>query len=635
MARELNFRSSRRFLALAEEDLAALVLRARRGADGSSESSRFLLTFPPLQPKFAQLLHALLVRFDLTFAVQGWGDERRLTAEATRSKGLLPALRCEHFLAAAGLPEFPGSLAAVAASEVEATDAAGVPEEAKRAEEEEDAFVPEHDDREKAAPATPVKRKRGRQGYSGGGGGMRGWSSEEESDPEPARASKADARRAPKGKEATQRVTRGRGFLSEAEQAASAAKTQADEDLPIRCRLRGDYEHYAIDPEDTWRPHRKPYVELLSEGWEFSHAWSFEPEHNPNRPPPPRGDPGGVGTWRVEHAAERYFAVALGGQSQDMRRWLSGRSGAGEEPYVLEFRLAEEERRWDYRFARVAKLSSATWRPLAWSCDRHTVFWLACFVGREDGKNYLQAGLDIFPEKRFFSARLASFPKMMGFGLPAGAPGPFFVRDVVLFGRGALRPAPFAGRDHLVEVPLTRREAEKALRKERLSGEVLALTAETDDKEKENKENPPGKTPWRKMFSDGILEPPAEKPVKPEESEAPMPCCLVVCESSDRATAAAEKLKGQVIPGLPKTWPPQDAGSNGVEAAKQILETQEKVWQSLRSETVREVGLFKEHLARGTRHLEGTRIARSAAMRMIISGLSGAAPLPNPPRAGV
>ncbi|OLP81888.1 hypothetical protein AK812_SmicGene37513 [Symbiodinium microadriaticum] len=203
------------------------------------------------------------------------------------------------------------------------------------------------------------------------------------------------------------------------------------------------------------------------------------------RPPPPRGDPGGLYyplqgeeeaqrfccAYEVEHAAERYFAVALGGQSQDMRRWLSGRSGAGEEPYVLEFRLAEEERRWDYRFARVAKLSSATWRPLAWSCDRHTVFWLACFVGREDGKNYLQAGLDIFPEKRFFSARLASFPKMMGFGLPAGAPGPFFVRDVVLFGRGALRPAPFAGRDHLVEVPLTRREAEKALRKERLSGE--------------------------------------------------------------------------------------------------------------------------------------------------------------------
>ncbi|CAE7250398.1 unnamed protein product, partial [Symbiodinium microadriaticum] len=61
---------------------------------------------------------------------------------------------------------------------------------------------------------------------------------------------------------------------------------------------------------------------------------------------------------------------------------------------------------------------------------------------------------------------------------------------------------------------------------------VLALTAETDDKEKENKENPPGKTPWRKMFSDGILEPPAEKPAKPEESEDPMPCCLVVCESS-------------------------------------------------------------------------------------------------------
>ncbi|CAE7366597.1 unnamed protein product [Symbiodinium natans] len=713
----------------------------RVGAEGAPR-----LTFPPLQPKFAQLLHALLVRFDLAFTVQGWGDERRVTVEATRSRGLLPALRCEHFLSAAGLTQCPRRLADVGACEVEA---ASFSEPTRRAEDEEP-FVPEHDDREKAAPTTPVKRKRDQQGYGGGGGGMRGWSSEEESDEKPAPASKADARRAPKA--ANHRVTRGRGFLSESEQAAAAPPS--DEDAPIRCRLRGDYEHYAIDPEDTWRPHRKPYVELLSEAWEFSHAWSFEPEHNPNRPAPPKGDPGGVATFRVEHASERSFSVAVGGQSQDMRRWLSGRSGAGEEPYVLELRVVEEERRWDFRFGRVSKLGSATWRPLLWSCERHTIFWLACFVGREDGKNYLQAGLDIFPEKRFFSARLASFPKMLGFGVPAGSPGPFFVRDVVLFGRGALRAAPFAGRDHFVEVPLTRRQAEAALRKEKLAVEVFALSGE-DEEEKETREDL-GRTPWRKMFSDGILDAPAPAEAK-EPSKA---LCLVACESSENprilahssaqlpsspvpkmpsspargdcrkkgegaghlgvksavtlparrlavanepSSRSRRKFGNQVVPGLLKVWPPPDAGAaaDGVEAldglqgvggfrvsgrlffrsiprildkgafccghrriealgvaAKQFLDSQEKApeprfelarfigfgaLQALSAETVREVGLFKElytlwyfteHLIRTTRHLEGSRIARSAAMppwlerfeyeelrRMILSGV--------------
>lgn len=100
-----------------------------------------------------------------------------------------------------------------------------------------------------------------------------------------------------------------------------------------------------------------------------------------------------------------------------------------QEPYVLEFRILEMEqqpwpqkeylppdgsRQWEFRFSRCSQLRDATWRPLPWSCERHSVFWMACFVA--EGKNYLHLGLENFPEKRFFSARLARFPRAVGFG---------------------------------------------------------------------------------------------------------------------------------------------------------------------------------------------------------------------------
>ncbi|CAJ1338656.1 unnamed protein product [Effrenium voratum] len=518
-----------------------------------------------------------LVRFDLIFVVQGWGDERRLIAEATASKGVLPALRCDDFLAAAGLERLPKRLEdAVTPSEVESDEA-----ERREASESD-----EHDrDRDKERDGAEARTKRQRQGYSSG---MRGWSSEEsDSDHE------AQERRPQKG----ERVMKGRGFLPE------AAPPKMEESA-VRCRLRGDYEPYAIDPDDTWRPHRKPYVELLH-GWEFSHAWSFEPEHNPKRPLPSAGDPGGVATWRVEHAAERSFLVALGSQSQEMRRWLGSGRGPGEEPYLLEFRILEAEEQWEFRFSRCTKQADAKWRPLPWSSERHTVFWLAGFLGQDD-KIYLHAGLDNFPEKRFFSARLASFPKALGF---AGGPGasPFFIRDIVLFGRGALRRAPFAGRDHLVEAPLPRRRALARLKELRLRCEVVAVAEGQEDIAE--KEKPPARTPWRTMFSAGILE--GEQP-EDGPSEATQSVCLVICTSAEQAAEAAQALSGQVVPGVQKTWPLANAGEvPGPKAAKQLLEAQAEAWHGLHPDTVRELGLFKEHLERNTRHLEGTRIARS------------------------
>jgi len=93
----------------------------------------------------------------------------------------------------------------------------------------------------------------------------------------------------------------------------------------------------------------------------------------------------------------------------------------------------------------------------------------------------------------------------------------------------------------------------------------------------------------------------------------------VICSSSEQATKVAKILGAKVIPGICKTWPIGNDLS-GPEAAKQLLEIQTEEWRSLHPDAIRELGLFKEHLERNTRHLEGTRIARSAAMRMIISG---------------
>lgn len=148
---------------------------------------------------------------------------------------------------------------------------------------------------------------------------------------------------------------------------------------------------------------------------------------------------------------------------------------------MLEFRILEMEqqpwpqkeylppdgsRQWEFRFSRCSQLRDAKWRPLPWSCERHSVFWMACFVA--EGKNYLHLGLENFPEKRFFSARLARFPRAVGFGPSKAAwielatrisgldfedRRSFFIRDIVFFGRGALKGTPYAGRDHIVEAP--------------------------------------------------------------------------------------------------------------------------------------------------------------------------------------
>lgn len=92
------------------------------------------------------------MRFDLAFAVQGWGDERRVVAEATARKGrgphpgpapsargLIPVLRCEDFLVGEAARE---GLQMLGPSELEA------PKEAQKGSEEE--YQPQHDDREEA-----------------------------------------------------------------------------------------------------------------------------------------------------------------------------------------------------------------------------------------------------------------------------------------------------------------------------------------------------------------------------------------------------------------------------------------------------------------------------------------------------
>ena len=73
-----------------------------------------------------------------------------------------------------------------------------------------------------------------------------------------------------------------------------------------------------------------------------------------------------------------------------------------------------DSRQWEFRFSRCSQSTEAKWRPLPWCLERHSVFWMACFVA--EGRNYLHLGLDDFPEKRFFSARLARLPKAVGFG---------------------------------------------------------------------------------------------------------------------------------------------------------------------------------------------------------------------------
>ncbi|CAK0890190.1 unnamed protein product [Prorocentrum cordatum] len=424
---------------------------------------------------------------------------------------------------------------------------------------------------------------------------MRGWSDDEDeaSDPRPRHAVAAAS-----GSGAG-RSMRGRGFLPSSDQEAGEAP-----DTPaLRCALRGDYEKYTIDPEDTWRPQRKPYVEL-QDGWEFSNAWSLRPEDGPERLPRDPGPLVGVACWRVDHAEAQAFQVAFASSSREARGWLEGRGGRGEEPCVLELRPCCAGRRWDFRFARASALQAAGWRPLPWAEPRRTSFWAATFPA-EGGRRYLCAGVGAFPERRFFAARVAAEPQVVGFGA-RGALAAFHVRDIVVFGRGSLLGSPFAGRDHFVEAPAAGcREALSALEEAGLREAVL------------------GAVPLAPAGDEGA------------DANAG---CLLVCRSPGRAAAVAGALGrgARALVSSQWTWPPEDLDDSaaGPEAAKRFADGAAELWRSLRAGTVRELALFGELLARQTRHCEGTRLARGAALRLILGGLSGPASAPQPPRAG-
>ncbi|CAE8626820.1 unnamed protein product [Polarella glacialis] len=708
VVRELNFRSSRRFLRLAEEDLAALLLlragsfesggsfesrgrgeasSAGLGADAGADagqdppplrSRRFVLSFPPLKPKFAQLLHATVVRFDLPFTLQGWGDERHLIVEASSSsssgpaaRGRLPVVRYDDFLVGLTTGLLP-SLAQLPPAEIQLVVAPVLEPVVAEQQASHRASASEGEVPPKRETTPPAKRQRGGRfgrggggGGCGGGGGMRGWSSEESEGSE-AEATKDGVRpRAAGGLPQSSglagladgsaahtagRVMRGRGFLPDEGEMSSSTAAAGEEEALVRCVLRGDYGAFAIDPEDNWRPHRKPYVELQSQGWEFSKAWSFEPEARPPSDAKLRlermasrrdaeadnnndKESCGVMTWRIEHASLaglETFQVAFGGQPQEMRRWLSGREGrAEEEPYVLEFRMITAERRWDFRFARASKLLEASWKHLPWSVQRQSVFWAASFVGRLDGKRYLHAGLDEFPGRRFFSARLAAPPRVFGFGLPKQVSAALYIRDIAVFGKASLQGAPFAGRDHFLEASLSVEEVEAAVRKAGVHLDVLRVLPLGEAAGKTNEVADSGVASTR---------------------------VLVVCSSAERAKDVAEALgEARQVPGCQRTWPPPPTGGDepplsgaaseaeavvqkasggppgggGPELAKRFLEGQAQLWRSLHGDTLREMGLFQEHLERKTQHLEGTRLARNAAARIISANSQGHTPRAN------
>lgn len=104
----------------------------------------------------------------------------------------------------------------------------------------------------------------------------------------------------------------------------------------------------------------------LTAAWEFSGAWSFEPDDRERHEGGAAAQRGaapsrGIAVWRVEHGAGRGgdFAVAvLGGPPGAARPWLTGRGGGGEEPFVLEFRLCCGQ-----THSESAAVSRLRWRP--------------------------------------------------------------------------------------------------------------------------------------------------------------------------------------------------------------------------------------------------------------------------------
>eukprot|EP00928_Gymnodinium_smaydae_P010866 TRINITY_DN14093_c0_g1_i2.p1 TRINITY_DN14093_c0_g1~~TRINITY_DN14093_c0_g1_i2.p1 ORF type:complete len:667 (-),score=152.77 TRINITY_DN14093_c0_g1_i2:49-1962(-) len=629
LPKALNIATTARFVDLVERELAGLILATRENAEASpAERKRpraCRATFPPLKPRYATLLQVCAARLGLKATVHGWGDARYTLVEA-HPGAKLPALRCSDFRPAAELaprladvakPSAPRASSALA---VDAPDAENSPPAARGDAAAESAFSP--------PSRLDGDRKAGKRR------GMRGWSDDEDrggsegSDDWIAKRRRASA--------AAGRSVRGRGFAAadeSADAAASAATNggaagaskasgsldQDDEDA-VDCLLQMDYGRYEIDPEDTWRPQRKPYAEMGA-GWEFSGAWSFDPDEQEQfEAADGKGEsssskldgPRGVAVWRVEHEKGGDFTVALcEGHPGEARRWLESRGGRGEEPFVLEFRLVAASKRWDFRFGRAS--ARQAWKPLPWSNVHRSSFWVASIPGA-DGKQQLAAGLDEFPERRFFSARVRLKPRVLGFGPPAEdattSAKSFYVRDVAIFGRRAVLPSPWASRDHFVELPGKGvAEAEAAISKASLANSAVAIALRS-----------------------------SESGGSSGSAGGSAPVTLVVCQSSSDAATLLGALP-EALPiggGLEATWPPEGLQEGGgPEAAQSRRETAREAWAKLDVDTTRELAIFEEHTQRRTRHLEGIRIARTSATRMILGNLRGAAPVPKPPDVGV
>merc|ERR1712232_615974 len=97
------------------------------------------------------------------------------------------------------------------------------------------------------------------------------------------------------------------------------------------------------------------------------------------------------------------------------------------------------------------------------------------------------AGLDQFPSRRFFTAKLAVFiPRHIGFGLLTYAPHTLFIRDVAIFGRSSLLGPPFACRDHFVVVRTSAEATKKVIASSGVEADVLGMFQLTESPDGEN-----------------------------------------------------------------------------------------------------------------------------------------------------
>lgn len=602
LLQQLNFRSSHKFLTIVEEELAGLILRLQQVDDSGQ---RIVLQFPPLKPKYAQLLHAMLVRFELPFIVKDWGEARHLVVSATQCRGTIPALRCSDFrpcdaMAAPRLEVIAKPTELLEPDEKDeameqSTESALQKESNGESRLDWDTKEDRKETSGKRPASPPSKRPRGRAR------GMRGWgdSEDEEEEEVPEKESEAktgtnegegaesDEGRLSSGRgawrpSASGLRVRGRGFLSEEAQAELEKENVGEDDgkPEVKCKLQGHYQPYEVDPEDTWRPQRKPYVTLGEQGrsWEFHPCWSFEPEERPDRPPPQEpAELCGVAKWMVQHDEAQHYAVALGQDLHQLRQWVERWKGPGEEPYVLDFYPEPKEKCWSFRFGRLTTLEDVKWKTIPFTNNWRSSFWLATFVGQEDRKRYVCAGFDNFPEKRFFSARLAAPPSFLGFGLQVRRVT-LTIRDITVFARSTLLGAPFAGRDHFVQVEMGEDKVRKVLKKARLDGILTIAPLLT--------------------HSQGA------------ETNGDSELCLLVCEGAEQAAAAASALGAvaKVASSAPWTWPPAGLEpGTGPEAAKAAESNVEEEQRGLATATIREMMFFKEGQRRKTSHLEAAR----------------------------